>query len=384
MLHLKNLIVLVFLLSFFNANAQDSQYARGVVDTLTSATFWGRGYTNNGMRKAAQYLSEQFASTGILPLNGPSYFQTFSYPVNTFPGKMEVAINGTQLQPGTQFIVGTESAGFKGEVMLEKKDSTHFINLKKKIIVEVKDKLTWSVSNVATDYTSIEVDKKAMPGEPSTIKLDVENKFISSFKVANVTGYIMGTSHPDSFVVFTAHYDHLGGMGAETYFPGANDNASGISLLLGLAKHYANNPPAYSVVFICFAGEEAGLLGSKYFTEHSLIPLKKIKFLTNVDLVGTGVEGITVVNATEFAKEFEWLNQINREQNLLVKINARGKAANSDHYWFTEKGVPAFFMYTLGGIKAYHDVFDRSTTLPLNEYNDLFKLIVLFNRRLME
>ena len=381
---MKNLIVLVFLLSFFNANAQDSQYARGVVDTLTSATFWGRGYTNNGMRKAAQYLSEQFASTGILPLNGPSYFQTFSYPVNTFPGKMEVAINGTQLQPGTQFIVGTESAGFKGEVMLEKKDSTHFINLKKKIIVEVKDKLTWSVSNVATDYTSIEVDKKAMPGEPSTIKLDVENKFISSFKVANVTGYIMGTSHPDSFVVFTAHYDHLGGMGAETYFPGANDNASGISLLLGLAKHYANNPPAYSVVFICFAGEEAGLLGSKYFTEHSLIPLKKIKFLTNVDLVGTGVEGITVVNATEFAKEFEWLNQINREQNLLVKINARGKAANSDHYWFTEKGVPAFFMYTLGGIKAYHDVFDRSTTLPLNEYNDLFKLIVLFNRRLME
>ena len=381
---MKNLIVLVFLLSFFNANAQDSQYARGIVDTLTSATFWGRGYTNNGMKKAAQYLSEQFASTGILPLNGPSYFQSFSYPVNTFPGRMEVAINGTQLQPGTQFIVGTESAGFKGGVMLEKKDSTHFINLKKKIIVEVKDKLTWSVSNVAADYTSIEVDKKAMPGEPSTIKLDVENKFISSFKAANVVGWIKGTSHPDSFVVFTAHYDHLGGMGAETYFPGANDNASGISLLLGLAKHYANNPPAYSVVFICFAGEEAGLLGSKYFTEHSLIPLKKIKFLTNVDLVGTGVEGITVVNATEFAKEFEWLNQINREQNLLVKINARGKAANSDHYWFTEKGVPAFFMYTLGGIKAYHDVFDRSTTLPLNEYNDLFKLIVLFNRRLME
>ena len=136
-------------------------------------------------------------------------------------------------------------------------------------------------------------------------------------------------------------------------------------------------------MFICFAGEEAGLLGSKYFTEHPLIPLQKIRFLTNVDLVGTGVEGITVVNATEFAKEFEWLKQINAEHQLLAKINARTKAANSDHYWFTEKGVPAFFIYTLGGIKAYHDVFDKAATLPLNEYEDLLKFIVGFNKKLM-
>jgi hypothetical protein len=69
---------------------------------------------------------------------------------------------------------------------------------------------------------------------------------------------------------------------------------------------------------------------------------------------------------------------------LIVKINARGKAANSDHYFFTEKGVPAFFIYTLGGIKAYHDVFDRPETLPLNEYDDLFKLIIGFNKSLIK
>jgi len=66
-----------------------------------------------------------------------------------------------------------------------------------------------------------------------------------------------------------------------------------------------------------------------------------------------------------------------------VKVNPRGKAANSDHYYFTEKGVPAFFIYTLGGIKAYHDVFDISKTLPLTEYKDLFKLILKFNSSLM-
>ena len=67
----------------------------------------------------------------------------------------------------------------------------------------------------------------------------------------------------------------------------------------------------------------------------------------------------------------------------MVKINARGKAANSDHYFFTEKGVPAFFFYTLGGIKAYHDVYDKPETLPLTEHEDLFRLVVRFNERLM-
>jgi Zn-dependent M28 family amino/carboxypeptidase len=172
-------------------------------------------------------------------------------------------------------------------------------------------------------------------------------------------------------------------MGKDTYFPGANDNASGVSLLMNLAHYYASHPQRYSIGFILFAGEEAGLIGSKYFTENPLVPLKNIRFLLNTDLAGTGEEGITVVNATEYPKEFELLKSINNENKLLAAVNARGKAANSDHYFFSEKGVPAFFFYTLGGIKAYHDVFDKAATLPLNEHEDLFKLIVKFNEKLM-
>jgi Zn-dependent M28 family amino/carboxypeptidase len=152
---------------------------------------------------------------------------------------------------------------------------------------------------------------------------------------------------------------------------------------MNLAKYYAANPRPYSIGFILFAGEEIGLEGSKYFTEHPLAPLKNIRFLINSDLAGTGEEGITVVNATEFPKEFEWLKKINEENKLLAAVNARGKAANSDHYFFTEKGVPAFFFYTLGGIKAYHDIFDKAVTLPLNEQEDLFKLLIKFNEKLM-
>ena len=146
----------------------------------------------------------------------------------------------------------------------------------------------------------------------------------------------------------------------------------------------AQHAQKYSIAFVLFAGEEIGLLGSKYYTENSIIPLKKIRFLTNTDLAGTGIDGITVVNATEFPKEFALMQKINTEGKYLKAVNARGKAANSDHYFFTEKGVPSFFFYTLGGIAAYHDVFDKAATLPLNEQADLFQLLVKFNEALQK
>ena len=105
--------------------------------------------------------------------------------------------------------------------------------------------------------------------------------------------------------------------------------------------------------------------------------------MVNLDLEGTGIDGITVVNATVYPKEFVMLRQINEKYKLLAKVNSRGKAANSDHYLFTEKGVPAFYMYTLGGIQAYHDIYDISATLPLTEYENLFKLLTTFSDELM-
>jgi hypothetical protein len=364
--------------------AQDVLFARKMVDTLTSPYFWGRGYTNDGVHKAAAFLAGQFKAYGVKPMDGKSYLQEFSYPVNTFPGKMKVMINGGELRPGKDYIVSPDSKGVTGTGKLEQKDSTHFIDPQNRIVLSLEDKLTWSVEGKALGYTLIQMDKKAVKQLPATINADIENVEVANFKTANVCGIVKGTSKPDSVLVITAHYDHLGGMGSSTYFPGANDNASGITQLLSLAKYYGAHPQPFTMAFICFSGEEAGLLGSKYFTENPLIPLKNIRFLINLDLDGTGIEGITVVNATIYPQEFAALKQINNTNNYLVKVNPRGKAANSDHYYFTEKGVPAFFIYTLGGIKAYHDVFDISATLPLTEYADLFKLIVKFNSSLMQ
>jgi aminopeptidase YwaD len=380
---MRKLLILSIWLISANCFAQDLKYARKTLNTLTSKELWGRGYTKNGMAKAADFIQSEFKSFGLQPMNGESFKQEFMFSVNTFPGKMELSIDGKKLSPGKDFIVQQASVGVKTKADLEQKDSVNFLAASSRILVTLEDKLTWSVSQKVEDYTQLLVKKSALSSIPKNIDVDIENQFIPDFNAANIAGFVKGTTKPDSIIVITAHYDHLGGMGNETFFPGANDNGSGVSFLLSLAKHYAKNPPKYTIAFICFAGEEAGILGSKYFTENPLIPLNKIRFLINVDMVGTGETGATVVNATQYPKEFKLLTELNETGKFLVKINPRGKAANSDHYFFTEKGVPAFFMYTQGGISAYHDVFDQPETLPFTVYENLLKLFVGFNKSLM-
>lgn len=378
------LLTIILIAIGFSGFSQDLPYTRKMLDTLTSPSLWGRGYTKGGMDKAANLIAEQFRKQGLTPLDGKDYKQSFALPVNTFPGKMLVAINERKLVPGIDFIVSPGSKGLKASGTLNQKDSSVYVDQANRLVVELKDKLTWSVSQQVDDFTLIQIDRSKFNETPKSIAVDIENEFVPAFKAYNVGALIKGTVKPDSVIVITAHYDHLGGMGDETYFPGANDNASGVSLLLSLSKHYAINPPPYTVAFICFAAEEAGIIGSKYFTEHPLLDLAGIRFLINLDLVGTGVTGATVVNATVHQNEFAMLTKINDQHKYLAKINARGKAANSDHYFFSEKGVPAFFIYTQGGIAAYHDVYDKASTLPFSEYNDLFKLLDAFSRQLMK
>ncbi len=387
---LHRLSCLLLLVSwFFTLQAQDSLYTRLVIKKLTSKEFFGRGYLNNGLDKAAKYIAKELKKFEAKPLFYTGYFQWFDFNVNTFPGKMMVKVNGKQLKPGEDFIVSAESYRLKGEFFqgasskgkynLEKKDSVTYIgNSETPLLISLKRKLTFSVAPEAATYCGIELLNKNNCDDIKTVNVNIENKLLTKYINKNICAFIDGKVNNDTLIVLTAHYDHLGGMGKTTYFPGANDNASGVSMLLNLVKYYSKNPPKYKTVFVFFAGEEAGLLGSKYFVENKTVDLTKIKFLVNLDLLGTGDEGITVVNATEFKFQFELLKKINEEKHYLTLVKPRGKAQNSDHYWFTEKGVPSFFIYTMGGIKAYHDVYDKSETLPLTKYKQVFKLICNF------
>ncbi len=383
----KYILLLIFNSTFLISNfqAQDTTYARQVIKKLTSKELLGRGYVNDGVNKAAAYLSKEMKAIGLSKF-GKSYSQTYTFPVNTFPGLMSIILDGKELKAGVHYLIEPSAKTLKTGYQLFKTDSvTYKANDGRREVpvqVKLKKKLTYTVATETSDITTVELLKDSFPHELKNMDLIFENKFIPKFKCQNLCGYIKGTQQPDSFLVFTAHYDHLGAMGKNAYFPGANDNASGVSMLLNLAKYYKKNPSKYSIAFIFFSGEEAGLLGSKYYSEHPIFPLSKIKFVTNLDLLGTGNDGIMVVNATVFKDQFAKLKQLNDDKSFVTQIKQRGKAANSDHYWFSEKGIPCFFIYTMGGIQAYHDIYDIEKTLPLTDYIDVCKLLIEFNGKL--
>lgn len=417
---MKNTFSILFLCIHVIAFGQDMKYARQVLDTLCSSSMHGRGSENGGERIAAEYIAGEFKKFGLKSF-GENYFQKFQIKrnINTFSGKMELSVNGTALKGGKDFlfmpfskcIKGTyEAVWYNREVIADKKaykkfkktdlsdkfliadkngveDENHlkyfeamrFNPLRAKGVLILEEKLTHE--RMAPDlfpFTVLNVLRSSMPANAKEISLEVECVIIKNYATQNVIGYVKGTEQPDSFIVFSAHYDHLGRMGKETWFPGANDNASGTAMLLNLAKHFAKHPPKVSVAFMAFGAEEQGLVGSFHYTANPLFPLGKIKFLVNMDIFGTGDEGIKVVNATVHPKAFSTLLWLNEKKEYLVKVSKRGAAANSDHYPFSEKGVPAFFIYTLGGIKAYHDIYDRPDTLPLTEFEDIFRLLTDF------
>jgi len=408
--------------SYNHLASQDLNYAREVINTLCSQTMKGRGYVADGDRTAANFLAREFEKAGLKKYT-KTYFQTFTTPVNSFPGNMSLSINGKSLTPGEDFLVDPGSPGvigkFNAEILnaedLLKDDwiekvklaSLKFIvintydktkypadqikrlneiiaflkyseeNPAKGTIILTTDKLTWSGSVETFSKPTFTIKTSSFRDPITTIDVSVENKYIKKHQTQNVIGCIEGVQK-DSVLVFTAHYDHLGMMGKETMFPGANDNASGVAFLLNLVKHYASVRPKYTLVFIAFAGEEIGLIGSKYFTDHPLFSLSKVKFLINFDMAGTGEDGIQIVNGKIHQQKFDLITRINDQEKLLKQVKVRGEACNSDHCMFHAKGVPCFFIYTLGGIQAYHDIYDRPETLPLTEFEDYFRLVVGF------
>ncbi|MFK7906620.1 MAG: M28 family metallopeptidase [Chitinophagales bacterium] len=413
-------IVIVFFLINFCTDciAQDIKYAREVIDNLCSPEMHGRGYVLEGETKAAVFIAEEFKRWGLKPFED-NYYQDFIVSVNTFPEDMLLSVNGVELEAGKDFIVSPSAKGQSGsfktvhlkdskimnrntfsKLMLNKSytdkvlvfdyDAKNAVKARERAklfigshldagaFISVEEKLTWHTASSVDNFTHIQISRAAMPSKIKEVGINIDASFQTDYQTQNVVGYIKGTRYPDSMYVFTAHYDHLGRLGAEQYIPGANDNASGVAMLLNLAKHYSENPPEHSIAFIAFGAEELGLIGSKHFVENPLFPLEEIKFLVNLDIVGTGDEGITVVNANEFPDAFARMEAANEKKDYLPQIKKRGEAANSDHWFFYQNDVPCFFIFSLVGIQAYHDVFDRPETLPLTEFEDLMRLLVDF------
>ena len=113
----------------------------------------------------------------------------------------------------------------------------------------------------------------------------------------NLVARLQGSSYPDSWLIVSAHFDHLGVRGGEVY-PGADDNASGVAAMLAAASYFAAHRPRHSVLFAAFDAEEEGLQGSRYFVAHPPLDLARVQLLVNLDMVSRGDDGVIVASGT--------------------------------------------------------------------------------------
>ncbi len=399
---LRNFLLIIMLGSFFYGQSQNMEEVRHNLYKLCSKSFAGRGYVKNGDAKAAKFISQKLQAFGLESING-SYYQTYHFSINSFPKKIQLKINDFALDAGNDFIVKSNASGSSGRYPClylplsdEEKDldlTDYFLvgnidykELAKENLFHAKGFLQlqetqpiWSVygSYDTSNYIVFTVKEGSLSDSIRTIQFKLNNKFYHQYKTQNVWGIVRGKKYPDSLIIITAHYDHLGMMGNVMY-PGANDNASGTSMVMELARYFSQkeHQPDVSLVFVLFSGEEAGLKGSKYMASHFPFEKKKVQLLINLDMIATGSEGITIVNGKQFPNILHDLQEINQEKDYLKEVKARGESCNSDHCPFYEKGIPAIFIYTRGPeASAYHIPQDTYELLPLTEFEDLFRLV---------
>jgi hypothetical protein len=182
----------------------------------------------------------------------------------------------------------------------------------------------------------------------------------------NVIGLLPGRDPVlrNETVIVGAHYDHLGLGGFGSLDPdstgsvhnGADDNASGSAMLIQIAQHLAQSPPARTVIFIAFSGEELGLLGSSYYVKQPIYPLSSTIAMINLDMVGRLRDKRLIVYGARTAKEFPaLLDSLNWHAGFDLKARGDGYGP-SDQSSFYAAGRPVLHIFT-----DLHEDYHRAT-----------------------
>ena len=222
-------------------------------------------------------------------------------------------------------------------------------------------------------------------------------KYRNVINASNVLGYIEGTDKKDEYVFLTGHFDHLGKGRDGKIFYGADDDGSGTCAVIEMATAFAKaaaegHGPRRTVVFMTVSGEEKGLWGSEYYTDHPVFPLEKTTVDLNTDMIGridterqTGdtLNYVYVIGHDKISSDLPVINEGANNKNTQLILDYKFDDPNdpnriyfrSDHYNFARKGVPILFFYD-GMLKAdYHRVTDTVDKINWELYEKRARMI---------
>jgi Peptidase family M28 len=409
----------------------------------------GRETGTEGQRKAAEYLKQQFTKIGIAPGNNGSYEQFYPLYKDTLKDA-QININGKAFAFGKDFTaalnsINTSTMYISEVVHLGKGDTT--TDIKGKAVVIAKLPTQQEIFKLYQRQPAVllvvqsGIDKQPSPRSgrvyfslyrsrmaASSIRISEEmgqmlfkedlakakdqtletkvfpaelmisfNKEVQTINASNVLGVIEGTDKKDEWVVISAHYDHIGIIGGKLH-PGADDDGSGTVGLLELADAFAKakaagKGPRRNILFLAVSGEEKGLWGSEYYSNHPVYPLDKTSLDINIDMIGRKDDKLNSVDSNNHVYligddklSSELPRYVDSINNMYIKIITDRKYNDpkdpnrlyfrSDHYNFARKGVPIIFFFD-GIHKDYHKPSDTPDKINYDLYEKRTRLVFL-------
>ena len=196
-----------------------------------------------------------------------------------------------------------------------------------------------------------------------------------------MVGILEGTDPKlkDEIIMVGGHLDHLGRC--YEIMPGANDNASAVAVILGLAEALSRSPikPRRSILFNCFGAEEQAVAGSKYYVEHPVVPLEKTVGLINMDGVGCGdtISALAAKNYPEFWEYIKQANDLYIHREIIPRYFANNARPRLDAARFMWAGVPTLSFGVRGAPSYYHITKDDIDTITPEILEDMTQLLFI-------
>ena len=265
--------------------------------------------------------------------------------------------------------------------------------LKEKLIIPISTQMTKKLTGLKTKELKEIANKQRHVNRTISSSIHFSlNKENDIIKTENVYALIEGSEKPNEYIVISAHYDHLGKHG-ENVFYGANDNASGTAAVIEIAKAFKQATreglrPKRSILFVAFSGEEKGLLGSKFFVNHSPIALKSIKTNLNLDMLGrcddkhSSTDYVYLLGTSHLQPKLKKMSDsLNTLYPKLILDYEYDQPHNplygaSDQASFVQKGIPAI-MYFNGLHQDYHTENDTADKLNNKNIERVAQLVFL-------
>lgn len=385
------------------------------VTILAHDSLEGRRTGTEGEQKAVKYIIGNYRQLGISGGNGPDYQQSFEvFEGLDYRKTSAVSINGQALKPGTDFIPfawsaegavesetvvalneGGEAWWIDADNIVEaNKENPHFV-LGTKLFEVAKDAAAKGARAVIFYKGGLDSEKfpKYLPRDRGNalsipvwmVKQDALTRLnitdqaetrisakiaLQEVKRAGTNVVAMINNNAPLTIAIGAHLDHLGYgedensryTGEAAIHNGADDNASGTAAVLELARLLKEKgDKRFNFLFLHFSGEELGLFGSKYFTEHPTLDLKKVDYMINLDMVGRLNDSSKALTIGGIGTSPMWPALVQPTADFTLKIDSSGTGP-SDHTSFYRKDIPVLFFFT-GLHTDYHKPSDDANLI---------------------